>query len=191
MSVNEHYCNLPVWTNCIESRVEFLFFSLPCSGVGSVSFAAEPVRLILDTDMGNDCDDALALAMIHALENRDEVRLLAVTITKDNQDAAPFVDLVNHFYGRPDIPIGLVRHGKTPEDSPMLKVPVERRDSHGSLIYPRHVHDDSQTFEAVELLKRVLNQQPDASVTIAQIGFSTNLARLVADRDGRAWLSAR
>ncbi len=34
------------------------------------------------------CDDALALGMIHALENRNEVRLLAVTITKDNRDAA-------------------------------------------------------------------------------------------------------
>src|SRR5438270_9256297 len=44
--------------------------------------AAEPVRPILDTDIGNDLDDALALAMIHALENRAEVRLLAGTITK-------------------------------------------------------------------------------------------------------------
>ena len=67
---------------------------------------AEPVRLILDTDMGNDVDDALALAIIHALQNRGEVQLLAVTITKDNRDAAPFIDLVNTFYGRPDIPIG-------------------------------------------------------------------------------------
>jgi len=67
---------------------------------------AEPVRLILDTDMGNDVDDALALAIIHALQNRGEVQLLAVTITKDNRDAAPFIDLVDTFYGRPDIPIG-------------------------------------------------------------------------------------
>jgi inosine-uridine nucleoside N-ribohydrolase len=147
---------------------------------------AEPVRLILDTDMGNDCDDALALAMIHALENRNEVRLLAVTITKDNRDAAPFIDLVNHFYGRPDVPIGVVRNGKTPEDRPMLKVPVERRDAHGNFVYPRRLQDGSHAPEAVELLTRILTEQPDASVTIAQIGFSTNLARLVATPAGRA-----
>src|SRR5205085_11149808 len=93
--------------------------------------AADPVRLILDTDIGNDVDDALALAMIHALQNRAEVHLLAVTITKDNRYTAPFVDLVNTFYGRPGIPIGVVRNGKTPENSPMLQVPVQRRDSNG------------------------------------------------------------
>jgi len=156
----------------------------------TTTFAAEPVRLILDTDMGNDCDDALALAMIHALQNRNEVRLLAVTITKDNHDAAPFVDLVNHFYGRPDIPIGVVREGKTTKDAPMLKVPVERRDAHGNFVYPRRLADGSQAPEAVALLTRILKEQPDASVTIAQIGFSTNLARLVANPEGKA-LAAR
>ena len=128
--------------------------------------------------------------MIHALQNRNEVRLLAVTITKDNHDAAPFVDLVDTFYGRPDIPIGVVRNGKTTNDTPMLKVPVDRRDARGNFVYPRRLRDGSQAPEAVALLTRVLNEQPDGSVTIAQIGFSTNLARLVADPAGRA-LAAR
>jgi inosine-uridine nucleoside N-ribohydrolase len=147
--------------------------------------AAAPVRLILDTDIGNDVDDALALAMIHALQNRAEVRLLAVTITKDNRYAAPFVDLVDGFYGRPDIPIGVVHNGKTPEKAPMLEVPVQRRDSNGHVAYPRHIEDGSQAPEAVELLIRILRQQPDHSVTIAQIGFSTNLARLLRAAHGR------
>jgi inosine-uridine nucleoside N-ribohydrolase len=55
--------------------------------------AAEPVRLIFDTDMGNDVDDALALAVIHALQSRGEAMLLAVTVSKDNRYAAPYVDL--------------------------------------------------------------------------------------------------
>src|SRR5437763_8043502 len=83
------------------------FCASPISGV--------PVRLIFDTDMGNDVDDAVALAMIHALESRGEARLLAVTVTKDNRWAAPFVDLINTFYGRGELPIGVVRNGKTPE----------------------------------------------------------------------------
>jgi hypothetical protein len=168
------------------SRVVFRILTLCLLSVTSLLFAAEPVRLVLDTDMGNDVDDALALSLIHALENRGEVHLLAVTITKDNHDAAPFIDLVNHFYGRPDIPIGVVRNGKTPEDAPMLKVPVERRDARGNFVYPRRLRDGSQAPEAVALLTRVLSEQPDASVTIAQIGFSTNLARLSATPEGRA-----
>ena len=46
---------------------------------------------------------------INALQSRGEARLLAVTITKDSKSAGPYVDLVNTFYGRADIPIGVVR----------------------------------------------------------------------------------
>ena len=33
---------------------------------------AEPVRVIFDTDMGNDIDDAIAHAVLHALETAPE-----------------------------------------------------------------------------------------------------------------------
>ena len=161
-----------------------LFFALLLVS-GLKARAAEPVRLILDTDIGNDVDDALALAMIHAFESRGDVQLLAVTITKDNRYAAPFVDLVNTFYGRPDIPIGVVRNGKTKDDSAMLTVPVEERDANGKPVYAHRLQDAAQAPEAVQLLKQILSAQPDGSVTIAQIGFSTNLARLIASQDGR------
>lgn len=160
-----------------------LLFAYICLGV-SLS-GAEPVRLILDTDIGNDVDDALALAMIHALETRGDVRLLAVTITKDNRYAAPFVDLVNTFYGRPDIPIGVVHSGKTKEDSAMLTTPVEERNSNGQPLYPHRLQDGTKAKDAVELLTDVLSSQPDESVTIAQIGFSTNLTRLLNSQGGR------
>ena len=73
-----------------------------CPAAGA---AAQSTPVIFDTDMGNDVDDALALAMLHALESRGECRLIGVTITKDNPWAAPYVDLVNTFYGRAHIPV--------------------------------------------------------------------------------------
>ena len=72
---------------------------------------SEPVRLIFDTDICGDCDDVLALGMIHAPRSRGECRLLAVTISVDHEQAAPFVDAVNTFYGRGEIPIGVVGQG--------------------------------------------------------------------------------
>lgn len=154
-------------------------------------FSAEPVRLILDTDMGNDVDDALALAMIHALQTRGEAQLLAVTITKDNRYAAPYIDLVNTFYGRPGIPIGMVHDGKTPKDAPMLQVPATRLDQQGHDVYPHKLRDGSQAPEAVQLLEQILASQPDHSVSIAQIGFSTNLARLAASPVGLALIKRK
>src|SRR5580693_3684634 len=73
--------------------------------------AAEPVRLIFDTDICGDCDDVLALGMIHSLQSRGLCKLLAVTISVDHELAAPFVDAVNTFYERGDIPIGGVGKG--------------------------------------------------------------------------------
>ena len=58
--------------------------------------AAEPVKLIFDTDIGNDVDDVLALGLIHALQSRGQCELLAVTITKDQPLAAEFVDADQH-----------------------------------------------------------------------------------------------
>ncbi len=147
--------------------------------------AAEPVRLIFDTDIGNDIDDALALAMIHALQSRGEARLLAVTITKDNPYAGPYVDLVNTFYERPDIPIGVVKKGKTPRDSAMIRIPATRRNPDGSFVYPHRLTDGRTAPDAVSVLRRVLAAQPDGSVVIVQTGFSTNLARLLAEPAGR------
>ena len=142
-------------------------------------FAAEPVRIIFDTDMGNDVDDALALAMLHAFQSRGEAKLLAVTITKDNRWAAPYVDLVNRFYGRGTIPIGVVKNGKEPADSNLIRVPAERLGSDGTLLYPRGIQDGRNAPDAVPVLRRVLSEQPDGSVVIVQVGFSTNLARLL------------
>ncbi len=147
---------------------------------------AMPVPVIYDTDMGNDVDDALALAMLHAFESRGEIRLVAVTVTKDNPWAPVYVDLVNHFYGRGHIPVGVVRGGKTPEDNPMIRVPAERRRPDGTLLYPRRIRDGREAPEATGLLRRVLNSQPDGAAIIIQVGFSTNLARLlesVPDRE--------
>ena len=141
--------------------------------------SAEPVRLIFDTDMGNDVDDALALAVIHALESRGEAKLLAVTISKDNRYAAPYVDLVNTFYRRPEIPVGAVANGKTPEDSAMIKVPAERRRPDGQYVYPHNLTDGRTAPDAVRVLRRALAREAQGSVVVVVVGFSTNLAALL------------
>src|SRR6516165_9541026 len=95
------------------------------AGTGVSSRGAEPVGLIFDTDICGDCDDVLALGMIHALETRGACRLLAVTISVDHDLAAPFVDGINTFYGRGNIPIGVVGTGGVVEKSRYLTLAEE------------------------------------------------------------------
>jgi inosine-uridine nucleoside N-ribohydrolase len=124
--------------------------------------------------------------MLHAFQNRHEVNLLAVTVTKDNKWAVPYVDVVNGFYGHPEIPIGAVRNGKTPESNPMIQVPSERRRPDGNFVYPHRILDGAQAPEAVSLLRKILAKQMDGSVVIVQVGFSTNLARLLETKPDAA-----
>jgi len=151
-----------------------------CTLWGAVVNAADrsPVKLIFDTDIGNDVDDVLALGVIHALQSRGECELLAVTITKDHDQCAAFTDAVNTFYGRGEIPIGVVRGGVTPEQS-RFTVLADQHDD-GKPRYPHDLRSGSEAPEAVDLLRRTLAAQPDGSVVIVQVGFSTNLARLIA-----------
>ena len=139
--------------------------------------SGEPIRLIYDTDIGNDVDDVLALGVIHALQTRGECELLGVTITKDHPDAARFVNAVNHFYGRGEIPIGVCRSGVTPDRGKFLPL-VDARDG-DRILYPNSIDDIDGVPDAVALLRRLLSQSPDHSVVIAQVGFSTNLAKLL------------
>jgi hypothetical protein len=157
-------------------------FVLAVLGTASVSTsgAAEakaPVGLIFDTDICGDCDDVLALGMLHAFESRGACRLLAVTVSADNKLAAPFVDAINTFYGRGNIPIGVVGRGGVVENSRFLSL-AEERDG-GTLRYPHDLASGESAPDATSVLRKTLAGQPDGSVVIAQVGFSTNLARLL------------
>ncbi len=148
----------------------------------SSAFAAEPngdngpVPLIFDTDLGNDCDDVLAMGVIHSLQSRGECELLAVTITKDNELAAPFADVVNTFYGRGDIPIGVCHSGVTGQKG-KYNVLAEQSDK-----YPHDLKSGKDAPDAVTVLRKALASQEDDSVVIAQVGFSTNLANLLRSK---------
>ncbi|WP_165065475.1 nucleoside hydrolase [Paludisphaera rhizosphaerae] len=140
-----------------------------------VSAAADaPVGLIFDTDICGDVDDVLALGMIHAMESRGACKLLAVTVSVDNPKTAPFVDLVNTFYGRGEVPIGDVGDGGVKLEGKYLKM-VDAVDD-GK---PRYPHDLLTAPPATAVLRKALASQPDKSVVIAQVGFSTNLDRLL------------
>ncbi|WP_182867774.1 nucleoside hydrolase [Rhodopirellula sp. JC639] len=136
-----------------------------------------PVQLIFDTDIGNDCDDVMAMGVIHSLQSRGECELLAVTITKDNPLAAAFTDALNTFYGRGEIPIGVCDSGVTPEKG-RFNVLAEQRDD-GQLRYPHDLRPDTEPPSAVDVLRQTLAAAEDHSVVIAQVGFSTNLANLL------------
>src|SRR5665213_2795091 len=130
----------------------------------NVCFAARPI--ILDTDMGNDVDEALALAMLHSLSDRGECELIGVTLTNANPAAVPYIRMVNRFYGRPDLPVGTAIKALKDGDA----------DGYMATVLQTMRYAGGGAFEsAPDLLRRLLRNAKD-KVVIIQTGFSTNLA---------------
>lgn len=157
-------------------------------GLSAAAGKPEPVKIIFDTDMGNDCDDALALGLIHALQNRQACELLAVTLTHPSSDAGAYVDAVNTFYGRPDIPIGVNPDAPLPSQSKYLKVALQKLPN-GQPMYP-YDFDEQKAPRAVALLRELLAGAEPQSIVMVQVGFFTNFARLLeSPADGISPLS--
>jgi len=160
--------------------LSLLVFAWPFTLLRSTVTAAEltgPAKVIFDTDIGNDVDDVLALSMLHALQTRGDCELLAVTITKPDELAGPFVDAMNTFYGRPGVPIGFTRSKLKNDPSKFLRL-AEAMNG-GKLRYPHHLRRSLDAPAATDLLRKILTQQPDQSVTLVQVGYFSNLAALL------------
>ncbi len=77
-----------------------------------ISSTAKPVSIIVDTDLGSDCDDAGALAVLHALADRGEAKILAcIYSSKRNPYGPGCMAAINTYYGKPHIPIGAAGPG--------------------------------------------------------------------------------
>ncbi len=147
--------------------------------LSGIADAEAPTPVIFDTDITGDVDDVLALAMLHALADRHECSIEAVTISKINPLTAPFVEAVNTFYGRPDIPIGVTRDAQMRE-SKYLKL-VETKDG-GTFRYPHNLLSNDDVPDAVAVLREALSKAKDHSMVIVQVGVASNLADLIESK---------
>ena len=144
--------------------------------------------IILDTDIDGDCDDASALAVLHALADKGECRILGIVVS-----APPVVmgvgavRAINHACGRPDLPVGA--SNMSPDDPSWASYQEHRRllsigEIEGFQLFNHIVTASSglkQTpaIEAVTLYRRLLASAPVKSVTICVIGTVNSLAQLL------------
>ena len=131
----------------------------------------DTIKLIFDTDIGGDIDDAFALALFHVFQDRGVSELLAVTTTNRSPEAPRFVAAVNNQFGRPDIPVGLGSVGGRVDDNYLSPI-TEQTEK-----YP--VPASYKEQDAVQVLRKALADAQDNSVVIVQVGFSSNLAALL------------
>lgn len=135
--------------------------------------------IIFDTDIGSDCDDAGALAVLHALADAGEVRILGVVFSSGrNRFGSGACDAINTYYGRGDLPLGQYR-GTDVGD------PRETYTEHIARDTRRFHHDVvNQSADLVATYCDLLRAQPEKSVTIVTVGHPHGLVHVLRDPQG-------
>lgn len=147
-------------------------------------------EIILDTDIGSDCDDVGAMAVLHALAARGKCGIAAIVSSTSRRDGPAIIDAINRFYGR-RVPIGQLRSKQLAHGTP-----------HG--MYARAVswvyendYRDRDAEDACRLLRRTLAAAKNP-LRLVTIGTFANIADLLASQpddlsplDGRALVAEK
>lgn len=159
-----------------------------------------PVGIVFDCDMGDSIDDALALAMLYgaATSKEPEARIVSISVSKSNLRAAAFCDAVALFYSNEadreipprfrrsrTLPVGLAGDGESSEDTPMLTVPLGKRHSDGTPVYPHNVEKLTDTAEPAAVIRNAFTAQHDQNCIAVLTGPAANLARVLELRGAK------
>jgi hypothetical protein len=131
------------------------------------------VKIIFDTDFGPDYDDVGALTFLHAMAESGKAEILATVSSNRYKLVGPGMDVLNTYYGRPDLPMG------APKSTGVDIADWQHWLDSLTANYPHDINSTDELPDAVSVYRRVLSAQPDTSVTIVTVGFLTNLAGLL------------
>lgn len=153
-----------------------ILFTITCKKSGAVEPSYVKQKIIFDTDMLTDCDDAAAMAIMHKLADLGEVDILATMVSSKYPMSAPVVEVINTYYGRPDIPVGAPKNGTGGYRSNSIfldKVASE---------FKHQLKSNDNAPDAVELYRKILASQPDTSVVLLTVGYMSNIETLLKSK---------
>jgi pyrimidine-specific ribonucleoside hydrolase len=155
--------------------ITIMAFSIICCSCSNQSAKKNfnAVKVIFDTDLGPDYDDVGALAFLNAMADSGKVEILATVSSNKHELVAPAINVINTYFGRSELPVGApksagVNLGSSQHWADSI---VEK--------YPHSIKSTSEVADAVDIYRKILNDQPDKSVTIITVGFLTNLNNLL------------
>ena len=135
-----------------------------------------PIPVILDTDMLGDVDDVGAVAVLHALADAGETRILGTGVSTPDPWSGRCLAALNHYFGRRELPVGLLRgQGYAGKRSRYTRQIAEEFPGGG----PLDGTAGPAAPDAFLLYRRLLAAADDTSVVIVSVGYLDNLALLL------------
>jgi len=134
-------------------------------------------KIILDTDMGSDCDDVGALALLNKYANRGKAEIVGVIYSSG---AVPYgvgvIDAINRYYGNDQVPIGASYDSLFGD--PVDKMLAEKLARDTSAFHHRFI-TSTDVPEQTHLLRTLLADQEDTSVVYITVGHTKGLYDLL------------
>jgi len=127
-------------------------------------------KILLDTDIGNDIDDAFCLAYLLAQPRCELVGV--TTVTGDTQQRAALVDALCQAAGRRDVPIVAGR------GDVVLSGPGQPQNPQAEVL-DRLPHRTGFPTDAVDFLRETIRKNP-GEITLLAIGPMSNIGLLFA-----------
>ncbi|AWV97148.1 nucleoside hydrolase [Arcticibacterium luteifluviistationis] len=155
----------------------FLFLS-SCNE--NVTSEVSNIKVILDTDMGSDCDDVGALAMLNEYKNQGKAEIKGVIYSSGVMPyGAGVIDAINRYYGNDKIPIGASYDSLVGD--PIDKMQAEKL-SKDTAAFKNKIIKNTDAIEQTQLIRSILTNQPDNSIVYITIGHTKGLYDLLVSK---------
>lgn len=156
----------------------FLLFFVLGSTVGFCDVLKQkPAKIIFDTDMGSDCDDVGALALLHHYADLGLAEIEGCVFSSGKIPyGAGIVEAINIYYGRPDIPVGA--YHKEDIGDPVDKMGTEKL-AKDTVAYGNTIIHNHDATEQTILSRKILAGQDDKSITYITVGHTKGLYDLL------------
>jgi purine nucleosidase len=129
-------------------------------------------KVILDTDIDSDVDDAGALAMLLNLHKKGIIELLGIITTSDDPYSPVCVSAITTYYGCGDVPVGFLMGQHVLSNHSRYTKNIARE-------FKTRITSWSMAEVSTTLYRKLLAQSPDESVVVITIGHLTSLQRLM------------
>lgn len=131
----------------------------------------EKKNVLLDLNIDGDCTNLGALSVLHVLANQGKARILATTACFNSPLATGCIKAINRYYGRGDLPVGILHRQGPTHPTPFMK-PVNET------FCPDHP-DGEDAPDSVEVMRKALAAEPDDSMTFVVVGCFASAAALL------------
>lgn len=146
-------------------------------------FGKPSLGVCFDAAFGEKIEDLVALALLFALDNRNECRVVCLSTTLENLDSAGLLNAFNRVYGGRPMPIGMPYEQKPVPTPPLLKAAVEGLET--------GVTSFKDTAEPHNLIRNALTAQHDGNCALLSFGPQKNLHDLLHLYAAKPWVQSK